>query len=128
MNGNVPSAVAPGVLAPRPNEKAKLMQSTYFSAIREQRAQLLGQFPGGCCLVVSLIGPGRQGMAGRATEVTVNNAARLIVEGSHVLASDAQATEYREAQAAARARNAPATTLDEARKQFSAIMQERSHV
>jgi hypothetical protein len=101
--------------------------NAYFSAIRETRAQLSKQFPDGSCLVISTIGPGRQGLAGRVTEVSTENAARLIVEGTHALASDTQAADYREAQAMARARCAPASSLVEARQQFRALMKERNN-
>jgi hypothetical protein len=90
----------------------------YYSNIRAQRQQLAGQFPDQCCLVVA---------GGAVAEVPLDIAARLLVEGTHALATDAQARAFREAQIAARARSAPATTLDEVRAQFTAIMRERGN-
>ena len=71
--------------------------NTYYSDIRAQRAALDSQFPGGACLVTSLSLPGK-GMLGNTCEVTTDNAARLIVEGSHRLASLEESHAFREQQ------------------------------
>ena len=90
--------------------------SQYYSSIRAKAQELTGQFADGDCLV---------SCKGCVSEVPVRLAAQLLIEGSHTLASDDQARAFREAQTAARARSAPATTLDEIRAQFSAVMRER---
>ena len=96
-----------------------------YLAISEQAEILDKQHPDRTCLVTSVNRPGRPGTPGNTCEVTTRNAARLIVEGTHCIATEAEAKAFREAQEGARARSAPAMTLDEARKQFTAIMRQR---
>ena len=84
----------------------------YYSNIRAQRQQLAGQFPDQCCLVV----------AGRTVaEVPLDIAARLLVEGTHKLASDEQTRVFREAQALTRARTT-ADPIASARLQFGLLV------
>ncbi len=98
----------------------------FYQAKNTTKAELFKQNPSGFCLMSSTSSPGRQGLAGRVCEVSIDTAARLITEGTHKLASDTEAAEFRNAQAMARARNAPAMTLDAAREAFKATMTERA--
>jgi hypothetical protein len=90
----------------------------YYANIREKCRELAGQFPEECCLVTS---------AGTTCEVPVTVAGRLLVEGSHTLATELEAQTFREAQTAARARSVPASTLDEVKRLFAATMRERGN-
>ena len=103
------------------------MNKDYHSAKREVFAGLSRQFPDGWCFITSVDTPGKNIKAGAVCSVTVDNAARCIVEGSHRLATDEEARAFRESQTAARAYSRPAVTLAAARDQFTAIMKERSN-
>jgi len=90
--------------------KSKFEQ--YYSNIRAQRQQLAGQFPDQCCLIIA---------GGTVAEVPLDIAARLLVEGTHALASDEQARVFREAQELTRAR-ATTDPLEAARRQFGLLV------
>jgi hypothetical protein len=90
--------------------------SQYYSEIRAKAQELAGQFADGDCLVIC---------KGCVSEVPVRLAAQLFVEGTHALATEAEAQTFREAQTAARARSVPAETLDEVKRLFAATMRER---
>jgi roadblock/LC7 domain-containing protein len=86
---------------------------TYYLAIREQRKALALQFPDDSCLVVS---------AGNVCEVTLDIAARLLTEGTHALASEAEACAFRATQEMNRVRSPLVGSLENARAQFAALM------
>ena len=90
--------------------------SEYYAKIRAKAQELAGQFADGDCLVIS---------KGTVSEVPVRLAAQLLVEGSHTLPTEAEVRAFRETQTAARARSAPASTLDEVKRLFAATMRER---
>lgn len=85
----------------------------YFSAIREQRAALASKFPEGCCLVVA---------GGTVAEVPLDIAARLLVEGTHKLASEAEQDAFRATMEMNRVATPLVSTLEAARAQFKALM------
>jgi hypothetical protein len=89
----------------------------YYSDIREQRDKLQQQFPAGDCLVIS-VRPLNNG----ACEVPLALAAKLLVEGSHRLASETECNSFRAAQEANRATTSPVDSLANARAQFAALM------
>jgi hypothetical protein len=96
------------------------MQTTdYFSAIRQQRAALTPQFPDGACLVISIRLAGRPSPAGSICEVNIDNAARLITEGTHRLASKEEIQSFREEQEFKRSPSAD--PLEAARKRFGLL-------
>ena len=70
----------------------------YFRKIREVEATVTDQYP----VVTSLETPDG-GKAGRITEVPRAIAAKMIVEGRAMLATDAEREQYREQQEAAKA-------------------------
>ena len=72
--------------------------TNYFAAIRQQRTTLDSQFSDGACLVTSIRLPGRQCTAGVVCEVSLDIAARLLVEGTHRLASEEEAHAFHEEQ------------------------------
>jgi hypothetical protein len=69
----------------------------YFRKLREAEAALLQDFP----IVISLE-TSDGGKAGIASEVSRANAAKMIVEGRAVLATEAEAADYRARQVASR--------------------------
>jgi len=85
----------------------------YYSNIRAQRQQLAGQFPDQCCLVVA---------GGTVAEVPLNIAARLLVEGTHKLASKTEQDAFRATQEMNRVATPLVSTLEAARAQFKALM------
>ena len=89
----------------------------YFSAIREQRKALEVQHPSGCCLITPLQ-PGNTGPC----EVTVSEAARWIVEGSHRLATQDEADAFHATMQMNRATTPQVDTLENARQQFAALL------
>ncbi len=84
----------------------------YFEQIAHKRAELAGQFPEGCCFVVS---------NGSVCEVSLDIAARLLTEGTHQIATEAEAAKFRAAQAQGRAKDPLVETLAEARARFAAL-------
>jgi hypothetical protein len=96
--------------------------AVYFEAIREQRKQLALQFSDGSCIVTSIRIPGAHSTAGAVCEVTLDIAAKLLVEGSHRLASEQEACAFRATQEMNRVRGPLVDTLENARAQFAALM------
>lgn len=94
--------------------------TNYFSAIRQQRAALDSQFSDGACLVTSIRLPGRQCTAGVVCEVSLDIAARLLVEGTHRLASPEESHTFREEQQLKSAPNGD--PLEAARRQFGLLV------
>ena len=70
----------------------------YYADIREQHAALAAQFPDGICHVVALTA-----RPSAACQVTIEIAAKLLVEGTHKLADDSQVAEFQRDQAMRRA-------------------------
>jgi hypothetical protein len=95
-------------------------RTDYFSAIKQQLTALTSQFSDGACLVVSIAIPGRRGTAGNICEVTLDNAARLLVEGTHRLASTEESHAFREEQQLKGAPNGD--PLEAARRQFGLLI------
>jgi len=85
----------------------------YYADLAQTRTALRLRFPDGNVLVV------RNGIV---TETNIEIAARLQVEKSHTLATDAEGNAYRAAMEMARTRSAPVTSLESARIQFAALM------
>ena len=86
---------------------------TYYADIHKQTQALALRFPSGDCLIAS---------KGCVSEVPVTIAARLIVEGTHALASDEQACAFRATQEMNRATTPQVDTLANARAQFAGLM------
>jgi hypothetical protein len=84
----------------------------YYTAIREKRAELGAQFSNGSCAVVS-VNRANNG----ACEVTLDNAARLLVEGTHRLATDSEIDAFHADQGLRRAATG-AGSLDSVRAQL----------
>jgi hypothetical protein len=89
----------------------------YFSAIREQRKALEVQHPDGCCLITP-VQPGNTGPC----EVTVSEAARWIVEGSHRLSTQGEADAFHATMQMNRVSTPQIDTLANARAQFAVLM------
>ena len=87
--------------------------SEYYTAVRQRRAELAGQFPSGDCLVVS---------KGTVTEVPVSLAATLLVAGTHALASKAEQDAFHATMEMNRATTPQVDTLANARAQFAVLM------
>lgn len=85
----------------------------YYRSIRQRQTELSGQFPDGSCLVVS---------KECVCEVPVTVAARLLVEGTHKLASEQEACAFRATQAMNRATTPLVDSLANARQQFAALL------
>ena len=85
----------------------------YYAAKRKTLEDLQTKFPGNSCLVM----PTKAGSFS-AVEVTLDNAARLITEASHRLASPAEEQAFRAGQDLQRSRNASVDILTRARQQF----------
>jgi hypothetical protein len=92
----------------------------YYQRIREKRADLANQFPKGFCLVVSVFSLEKNSTEGTFCEVLVPEAARLMTDGTHRLASEDEAAAYYAAQDVQRIRNAQ-DTLARTRGQFNQI-------
>jgi len=88
----------------------------YYSNIRAQRQQLAGQFPDQCCLVVA---------GGTVAEVPLDIAARLLVEGSHKLASKAEQDAFHATMEMNRVSTPQTDTLANARAQYAILMAAR---
>jgi hypothetical protein len=63
------------------------------------RAELERQYPDGYLHVVSLQDPRGNGRAGTMSEVSAENAARVLQDGTHAVCTAAQVHAYQEAQA-----------------------------
>jgi hypothetical protein len=90
-----------------------------IAAIREKRLALQVKFPNGDCVVVSVANELKATTAGHFFEVPVSNAAQLLTDGTHRIASEDEAGDFYKAQDAARARVAPMDTLERARARFT---------
>jgi len=87
--------------------------SEYYAKIHRQTQALTLQFPGGDCLVT----------AGSTTcEVPVPLAARILIEGTHRLATQDEADAFRATQAMNSVSTPLVSTLEAARQQFAALM------
>lgn len=84
----------------------------YYRAIREKRAELGAQFPNGCCAVVSV-----NRVNNGPVEVTLDNAARVLVEGTHRLANAGEIEAYNADQGLRRAASG-GNSLDSVRAQL----------
>lgn len=91
-------------------------RTEFYSKKREVLESLSKQFPEGACLVIS-VNPGNNGPC----EVLIDNAARLIVEGTHKLASEEECQSFHAAMATARASSLPVDGLESARALFATI-------
>jgi len=83
---------------------------TYYANIHKQKQALVALFPDGACLVVS---------KGCICEAPLDIAARLLVEGTHALASESQIQKFHEAQ---RMNRPPISGLDAARAAFAKLI------
>jgi hypothetical protein len=97
---------------------SNLSIKSYYPALRDKKIELVKRFPDGSCWIVPLNG-------GAHSHVSIDIAADCIVRGTHRLATDDEVTEFNAALTAQQARSRPATTLDRARAQFQAVMEER---
>jgi hypothetical protein len=91
--------------------------SDFYTNKRRTADDLLRAYPSGFCLVMSA-SPGTHS----AVEVTVDNAARLIVESSHRLATVTECEAFHAAQALARSQSVPVDGLQAARALHAAIV------
>lgn len=101
------------------------MNSSYINAVRTQRTALQAQYPEGFVLVMSIENLSKASAAGNMCEVTTASAAQLLVNATHRLASEVEASEFRRSQALARAQSTPIDGLQAARAHFDAIMSEK---
>lgn len=91
----------------------------YYSDLRAKTNALAAQYPDGCLLVVSVANLLRGTTPGNICEVTVDNAARLILEGTHREATAEEIRAYEEGQ---EFRRAPVSDpLETARRQFGLL-------
>jgi hypothetical protein len=95
---------------------------SYYAAIRQHTESLSKQCPDNAVLVVSVSAPGSRATGGTVCEVSVPLAAKLVVEGSHGIASEAQAHAFRATMEMNRVRGPLVDTLENARAQFAALM------
>jgi hypothetical protein len=89
---------------------------SYYAAIREKQQVLSRQFSDGCCLVIS-VNTRNNGPC----EVPVDIAARLLVEGTHCLASEGETHAFRQM----REVNRSDGTLKAARRLFEALVSQK---
>jgi hypothetical protein len=82
----------------------------YYREIRERKQELSGLHPDGCCLVISLERKDRAITGGTISEVSLDNAAKILTEGTHRLVTEAEQEAYRVQQAAERERAQMAAT------------------
>lgn len=91
----------------------------YYSDLRAKTNALAAQHADGCLLVVSVANRLRGTTPGNICEVTVDNAARLILDGTH---REATAEEIRAYQEAQEFKRAPTTDpLETARRRFGLL-------
>lgn len=79
----------------------------YYKNVREKREQLTRTFPSGCCVVLSVYNLAANSQPGGITECDLANAARIITDGTHRLATDKEAADFYSQRDAERARRAP---------------------
>lgn len=80
--------------------------TVYYQAVRELRESLTQRF-GADSIVVSVANIAQNSIAGGVAEVTCGNAARVIVDGTHRLATDEEARAFTIRRSADTARHAP---------------------
>ncbi len=78
--------------------------SLYYAGIRDKREALTRKRPSGFCLVMSVNNLEKNSKAGNVCEVSVQDAARLLTDGTHQLANDEEINAFRDQQAVERAR------------------------
>jgi uncharacterized protein YggE len=96
----------------------------YYQNIRARREELAARFPRGCCVAVSLPSLSTHATPGAACEVSTQIMARLITEGSHRLATDAETAAFHIEMDAERARRAP-NSISRLRLLYDETMNER---
>jgi hypothetical protein len=106
----------------RNHHRKEKVDSNYFKTLRVQREALEAKFPEGCCLVISVDNLNKASTAGHVCEVTTTSAAQLLVDGTHRLVTEAEATKFRQSEALARAQANPIDSLQSARARFDAII------
>lgn len=94
------------------------MKSEYYAEKQRITATLAKQFPQGSCPVTST---GKQGAPGRVCMATVENSARLILEGTHRLATPQEFEAWQATMAMNKARSVPVNGLEAARALFAAL-------
>jgi uncharacterized protein (DUF1501 family) len=97
----------------------------YYKLIRQKRDELTVQFPQGFCVAVSVQNLPANAKAGGMAEVSVGNLARMIVDGSARLATDAESATFHSEMDAARARRAP-DSMSRLRLLYDEVMSERT--
>lgn len=94
-------------------------RTIYWTSVRAQEAALRQQFHGHRDCHVTAIGP-----TPRVVEVSLDNASRLLTDGSHRLSTEAEIAEYQRAMELRRAQQAQASGgLQQARALFAALGQ-----
>lgn len=94
---------------------------SYYAARRDQREALSKAYPSGFVLVVSVENFEKNSKGGSICEVTADDAARLMLDQTHRVATDAEASAFRDQQAVARARICK-DNLDRTREIFQRAM------
>ena len=79
------------------------------------------QYPSGFCLVASVFNPEKNSTPGCLTEVTVADAARLLTDGTHRVATADEVSAYTNRQGVERSRIIR-DDFDKVREQFKHIM------
>src|SRR4051794_32638017 len=90
----------------------------YYATIRAKQTELGPEFPEGCCLVMSVQSLERNSPGGNVCEVSLYDAARLLTDGTHRLATKEETVAFRERNDIMRSRNTHADLLSAARRQF----------
>lgn len=95
-----------------------MTRTDHYAAQNATLAKLQKQFPGQSdCYISSHKSPGR------VTQVSLANAARLITDGTHRIATREEVAEFQKQQELARAQSLPVDGLAAARRLFNALGQ-----
>jgi hypothetical protein len=93
----------------------------YYATLRAQRETLAKAHPSGYLLVVSLDDPQRNVTPGAVCEVSVGDAARLLIDRTHRVATPDEVNAYQNRQGVEQSR-IRRDDLDRVREQFKHIM------
>jgi len=95
--------------------------SKYYQNIRIRREELAKANPSGFLYVISLDSLERNSVGGSICEVSIADAARLMIEGTHRVTTEEELAAYRAQQDAVRVRNS-AEGLARARAEMARVL------
>jgi hypothetical protein len=101
----------------------------YIATLKANKVTLAEQYPQGCCLVVSVDNLEHNSVAGHICEVPTGQAARLLTESTHRLATKEETAAFRKEHDAKR--NETLNTqaaLEASRRQIAALLQAQASV